>query len=52
MLWGLITIPHIIIFVVGAVVGAFVVLNNYLRAKAVQAELQAKIDELKAKKVK
>lgn len=50
MLWGLITIPHLIIFLVGCVVGALVVLNNYRRSKAMQAELQKKIDELKAKK--
>jgi uncharacterized membrane protein YciS (DUF1049 family) len=49
MLWGLITIPHILIFAVGFVVGALVALNNYRKAKAVQADLQAKVDELKAK---
>jgi len=49
MLWGLITIPHVIIFLVGVAVGALVVLNNYRKSKALQAELQTKIDELKAK---
>lgn len=49
MLWGLITIPHILIFVIGGIVGALIVLNNYRKAKALQVELQAKIDELKTK---
>jgi len=49
MLFGIITFPHIVIFVIGGVVGALIVLNNYRRAKALQVELQAKIDELKAK---
>jgi uncharacterized membrane-anchored protein YhcB (DUF1043 family) len=43
------SIHHLVIFVIGGIVGALIVLNNYRRAKAIQAELQAKIDELKAK---
>jgi uncharacterized membrane-anchored protein YhcB (DUF1043 family) len=49
MLWGLITVPHVVIFIIGGIVGALIVLNNYRKAKALQAELQAKIDELKTK---
>ncbi len=49
MLWGIITIPHLIIFGLGFAVGALGVLNNYLKAKALKDKLQTEINELKAK---
>lgn len=49
MLWGIITIPHLIIFGIGFVIGALVVLNNYRKAKVLKDKLQVELDELKAK---